>query len=75
MTSTSMILQVHQTAHGEIYCGCGECATADTLRRSPSTADHVFGRFDVERARFEVRRDLGTGDALLMGWHIPPRNP
>jgi len=36
-------------------CNCGECETRRTMEISPSTAAHIKGEFDVDKARAEVQ--------------------
>ncbi len=61
-----MHAQVHDI--NQRFCHCGECETRRTKEVSPHTADHIEGRFDVDKARYEVQRDRNDVSGMLMGW-------
>lgn len=41
---------------------CGACETERTITVSPSTAAHIYGTFDVDKARAEAARERAPID-------------
>ncbi len=72
------MMRLHEAGGGMYGCSCGHCETMRTIQVSPATRDHIFGVFDVDKARAEVQREKSDGvdvGALLMGWYFKPQNP